>query len=107
MLSPAVAAGLLLAAFLLSLPSAREETIIDQFGIRLNKELPFFDETRAWSEVTDISTVPAPVNQHPEGFAVVFRFENKSTVTTLGHDLRGGTDKQLQRRATEWRDAAH
>jgi len=106
-LSPAVAAGLLLAAFLLSLPSAREETIIDQFGIRLNKELPFFDETRGWSEVTDISTVPAPVNQHPEGFAVVFRFENKSTVTTLGHDLRGGTDKQLQRRATEWRDAAH
>src|SRR5438128_601244 len=106
-LSPAVAAGLLLAAFLLSLPSAREETIIDKFGIRLNKELPLFDETRGWSEVTDISTVPAPANQHHEGFAVVFRFENKSTVTTLGHDLRGGTDKQLQRRATEWRDAAH
>src|SRR5207253_9934949 len=41
-LSPAVAAGLLLAAFLLSLPSAREETIIDQFGIRPNQELPFF-----------------------------------------------------------------
>src|SRR2546428_716683 len=106
-LSPAVAAGLPPPAFLPSLPSAREETIIHPLRTRPDKELAVLAPTPRWSEVTDISTVPAPVNQHPEGFAVVFRFENKSTVTTLGHDLRGGTDKQLQRRATEWRDAAH
>ena len=105
-LGPSIAAGLLLVAFLLSLPSARDETIIDESGFRITKELPFFDETRFWRDVTDITTVPAPVSRHTEGFAVIINFANNSPVTTVDRDLRGGTDKQLQQKAIAWRDTS-
>ena len=105
-LNPAIAAAILLVAVVLSLPSARVQTVIEPGGFHLMREIPFFDEDRPWSTVTDISTVPAPTIQHFEGIAVVFRFNNRSPISTLDSRLRGGTDKQLLTSATRWREGA-
>ena len=101
-LSPAVAAAVFLAALVLTLPSARVQTVIEPGGFHLMRAVPFFDEDRSWSTVTEISTVPASIAQHFEGLAVVFHFTNNSTISTLDSHLRGGTDKQLQTSATTW-----
>lgn len=101
-LSPALAAALLLGSIVLSLPSTRVQTVIDQSGFHLMSAVPFFDDDRAWSTVTKIDTVPAPTQQHFEGIAVVFTFNNRSPVSTLDGHLRGGTDKQLFDTATKW-----
>ncbi len=106
-LNPAIAAAVLLVAFVLSLPSARVQTVIEPGGFHVMREVPFFDEDRPWSTVSDISTVPAPTMQHFEGIAVVFKFNNnKSTISTLNSRLRGGTDKQLLTSATQWWEGA-
>src|SRR5438132_1616186 len=101
-LSPALAAALLLGSIVLSLPSTRVQTVIDQSGFHLMSAVPFFDDDRAWSTVTKIDTVPAPTQQHFEGIAVVFTFNNRSPVSTLDGHLRGGTDKQLFDAANKW-----
>jgi hypothetical protein len=103
-LNPAISAALLLFAVVLALPSARVQTVIDRSGLHLMKEIPFFDENKAWSTVTDIRTVEAPTVQHFEGVAVVFEFADRSPVSTLHSHLRGGTDKQLLASATAWRE---
>jgi hypothetical protein len=105
-LNPAPAAAILLAAIVLTLPSSRVQTIIDESGIHLMRELPFFDDNRPWTTVTDMTLVSAPTNQHYEGVAVVFTFANKPPVSTLDAHLRGGTDKQLLASATEWQRQA-
>jgi hypothetical protein len=106
-LNPAMAAAVLLVAFVLSLPSARVQTVIEPGGFHIMREIPFFDEDRPWSTVSDITTVPAPTMQHFEGIAVVFKFNNnKSTISTLNSRLRGGTDKQLLTSATQWWEGA-
>ena len=103
-LNPAIAAAVLLASLVLTLPSARVQTIIEPGGFHLMREIPLFDDDRPWSQVTDIQTVTAPTAQHFEGIAVVFRFQGKSNVSTLDGRLRGGTDKQLLTSATAWRE---
>jgi hypothetical protein len=103
-LSPAIAAAVLLISIFVSLPSTRVQTVIDRGGFHITRELPFFDEDRAWATVIGIQTVPAPTSQHFEGFAVVFTFQDRSPISTLDSRLRGGTDKQLQNAATAWRD---
>jgi hypothetical protein len=105
-LNPAIAAALLLAAIVLALPSMRVQTVIDAGGFHLMRPLPFFDQDKAWSSVTEMTTVPAPTIQHFEGVAVVFRFADGGTVSTLDERLRGGTDKQLFASATAWRESA-
>ena len=90
-LNPAIAAAVLLASLVLTLPSARVQTIIEPGGFHLMREIPLFDDDRPWSQVTDIQTVTAPTAQHFEGIAVVFRFQGKSNVSTLDGRLRGGT----------------
>ena len=105
-LNPSIAAAVLLVAVVLCLPSARVQTVIEPGGFHLMREIPIFDEDRPWTTVTEISTVPAPTMQHFEGVAVVFRFTNKSPISTLDARLRGGTDKQLLTSATRWREGA-
>jgi hypothetical protein len=103
-LNPAISAALLLFSVVLTLPSARVQTVIDRSGMHLMKEIPFFDENLPWSRVTDIRTVEAPTFQHFEGIAVVFEISDHSPVSTLNSHLRGGTDKQLIASATAWRE---
>ena len=102
-LNPAIAAAVLLAGVVLTLPSLRVQTIIDASGIHIMTPIPFFDDNRAWSSVTDVKTVDAPTSQHFEGVAVVFTFKDKGPLSTLDGRLRGGSDRQLVSSAEKWR----
>jgi hypothetical protein len=105
-LNPSIAAALLLAAIVTCLPGARAQTIIDASGFHIMRAIPFLDDNRGWTSVKDMTTVPAPTVQHFEGVAVVFTFDDNSTITTLDAHLRGGTDKQLLTSAEEWQRQA-
>jgi len=102
-LNPAIAAALLLAGVVLTLPSLRIQTVIDQSGFHITTAIPFFDDNRAWSTVTDVTVVDAPTTQHFEGVAVVFTFKDKGPLSTLDGRLRGGSDRQLVTSAEKWR----
>jgi hypothetical protein len=105
-LNPAISAAIVLAAIVTTLPSARVQTVIDQSGFHIMRELPFFDDDRSWTSVTNMELVSAPTQQHFEGVAVLFTFDDDSPVSTRDAHLRGGTDKQLLTSATEWRRLA-
>jgi len=105
-LNPSIAAAVLLAAIVLCLPSARAQTIVDESGFHIMRALPFFDDNKSWTSVKDMKTVPAPTVQHFEGVAVLFSFDDNSTISTLDAHLRGGTDKQLLTSATQWQRGA-
>ena len=102
-LNPAIAAAVLLAGVVLTLPSLRVQTVIDESGFHIMTPLPFFDDNRAWSSVTDVTTIDAPTTQHFEGVAVVFTFKDKGSLSTLDGRLRGGSDRQLVTSAEKWR----
>jgi len=102
-LNPAIAAAVLLAAVVLTLPSLRVQTIIDGSGFHIMTAFPLFDDNRAWSSVTDVTTIDAPTTQHFEGVAVVFTFKDKGPLSTLDGRLRGGSDRQLVTSAQKWR----
>ena len=103
---PAVSAAVLLLGVALALPSARAVVVFDGSGVRVVRELPFLDDARPWQAVEEIRAVPAPLDRHPSGVAVVVRFADGVSFTTLGHYLHGGTDKQFFDLARTWRDAA-
>jgi hypothetical protein len=105
-LNPSIAAAVLLAAIVTCLPGARAQTVIDASGFHIMRAVPFLDDNRGWTSVKDMTTVPAPTVQHFEGVAVVFTFDDNSTITTLDAHLRGGTDKQLLTSAEEWQRQA-
>jgi hypothetical protein len=102
-LNPAIAAAVLLAAVVLTLPSLRVQTVIDGSGFHIMTAFPLFDDNRPWSSVTDVTTVDAPTTQHFEGVAVVFTFKDKGPLSTLDGRLRGGSDRQLVTSAQKWR----
>lgn len=102
-LNPAIAAAVLLAGVVLTLPSLRVQTVIDQSGFHITTPVPFFDDNRSWSSVTDVTVVDAPTSQHFEGVAVVFTFKDKGPLSTLDGRLRGGSDRQLVTSAEKWR----
>ena len=102
-LNPAIAAAVLLAGIVLTLPSLRVQTVIDQSGFHITTPIPFFDDNRSWSSVTDVTVVDAPTSQHFEGIAVVFSFKDKGPLSTLDGRLRGGSDRQLVTSAEKWR----
>jgi hypothetical protein len=102
-LNPAIAAAVLLAGVVLTLPSLRVQTVIDESGFHIMTAIPFLDDNRAWSSVTDVKTVDAPTTQHFEGVAVVFTFKDKGPLSTLDGRLRGGSDRQLVTSAEKWR----
>jgi hypothetical protein len=102
-LNPSIAAAVLLVAVVLTLPSLRVQTIIDQSGFHITTAFPLFDDNRPWSSVTDVTVVDAPTTQHFEGVAVVFTFKDKGPLSTLDGRLRGGSDRQLVTSAEKWR----
>ena len=102
-LNPSIAAAVLLAAVVLTLPSLRVQTVIDESGFHITTPIPFFDDNRPWSSVTDVQVIDAPTTQHFEGVAVVFTFKDKGPLSTLDGRLRGGSDRQLVTSAEKWR----
>ena len=101
--NPAIAAAVLLVAVVLTLPSLRVQTVIDESGFHIMTPFPLFDDNRAWSTVTDVKVIDAPTTQHFEGVAVVFTFKDKGPLSTLDGRLRGGSDRQLVTSAEKWR----
>jgi hypothetical protein len=102
-LNPAIAAAVLLAGVVLTLPSLRVQTVIDESGFHMMTPFPLFDDNRAWSSVTEVTVVDAPTTQHFEGVAVVFTFKDKGPLSTLDGRLRGGSDRQLVTSSEKWR----
>jgi hypothetical protein len=102
-LNPSIAAAILLAAVVLTLPSLRVQTVIDQSGFHITTAFPLFDDNRPWSSVTEVTVIDAPTTQHFEGVAVVFTFKDKGPLSTLDGRLRGGSDRQLVTSAEKWR----
>ena len=103
-LNPALAAAVLLAGVVLTLPSLRIQTVIDQSGFHITTAIPLLgDDNRPWTSVTDVTVVDAPTTQHFEGVAVVFTFKDKGPLSTLDGRLRGGSDRQLVTSAEKWR----
>jgi len=102
-LNPAIAAAVLLAGVVLTLPSLRVQTVIDESGFHIMTPFPLFDDNRAWSSVTGVEVIDAPTTQHFEGVAVVFTFKDKGPLSTLDGRLRGGSDRQLVTSAEKWR----
>ena len=102
-LNPSIAAAVLLAAVVLTLPSLRVQTVIDESGFHITTPVPFFDDNRPWSSVTDVQVIDAPTTQHFEGVAVVFTFKDKGPLSTIDGRLRGGSDRQLVTSAEKWR----
>lgn len=104
---PAIAAAVLLLGVTLSLPAARTVVVFGDHGVRMVRELPFLDDERPWGAVAEITAIPAPLDRHPSGVAVVVRFADGASITTLGNYLQGGTDKQLFDTARGWRASAN
>src|SRR5438552_7509673 len=102
-LNPAIAAAVLLAGVVLTLPSPRVQTVIGASGFHIMTPFPLFDDNRAWSSVTGVEVIDAPTTQHFEGVAVVFTFKDKGPLSTLDGRLRGGSDRQLVTSAEKWR----
>src|SRR5438094_52649 len=102
-LNPAIAAAVLLAGVVLTLPSLRVQTVIDESGFHIMTPFPLFDDNRAWSSVTGVEVIDAPTTQHFEGVAVVFTFKDKGPLSTLDARLHGGSDRQLVTSAEKWR----
>ena len=103
---PVLSAALLLGGLLSTLPSTRPHVIVDAAGVHVTGALPFFDEDRSWGTVTGIETIPAMLNRHYGGIAVVFHFANRAPVNTVDDHVWGGTDGQLFEFANLWRGAA-
>jgi len=103
---PAVSAAVLLLGVALALPAARTLVVFDSAGVRVVRELPFLDDERSWNAVADITAVPAPLDRHPSGVAVIVRFADGASISTLDSYVRGGTDKQLFDVARTWRTSA-
>src|SRR5947207_3018358 len=102
-LNPSIAAAVLLAAVVLTLPSLRVQTVIAESGFHITTPIPFFDDNRPSASVTDVQVIDAPTTQHFEGVAVVFTFKDKGPLSTLDGRLRGGSDRQLVTSAEKWR----
>jgi hypothetical protein len=74
--------------------------VIDSVGVREVVPLPFVGIDKKWHEVTDVQRSEGLGRL--EGFGVTIFFSGGRWVTTVDHDLSGGTDGQLLRSATSW-----
>jgi hypothetical protein len=99
----AAAAALLLgvAAFA---PTVASTLVIDEVGLREVVPLPIVGIDKRWAEVTDVQRSEGPGRL--EGFGVTVIFSGGRWITTIDHDLSGGTDGQLLKSATSWWHAA-
>ncbi len=99
-LGTSVTAAALLLGFAAYAPTVASTLVVDSGGIRDTVPLPLIGIERTWSDVSDVVKTPSPGRL--EAFGVTVRFSDGRTITTLDHDLSGGTDGQLFQRATSW-----
>jgi hypothetical protein len=104
LLGTAVAAGALFFGFAAYAPTVASTLVIDSAGLREVVPLPIIGIDKKWSEVTDVQKSEGPGRL--EGFGVTVIFSGGRWITTIDHDLSGGTDGQLLKSATSlWQNA--
>jgi len=104
LLGTTVAAGALFFGFAAFAPTVATTLVIDSVGLREVVPLPFVGIDKKWSDVTDVQKSEGPGRL--EGFGVTIFFSGGRWVTTIDHDLSGGTDGQLLKSAKSWADNA-
>ncbi|MEO8633534.1 MAG: hypothetical protein ABI466_09240, partial [Chloroflexota bacterium] len=100
LLSTSVAAAALFLGFAAFAPTVASTLVVDSAGLREVVPLPIIGVDRQWSGVTDVQKSEGPGRL--EGFGVTVFFSDGRWVTSIDHDLSGGTDGQLLKAADGW-----
>ncbi|HET9808856.1 MAG TPA: hypothetical protein VFQ66_04115 [Candidatus Limnocylindria bacterium] len=100
LLGTSFAAAALFLGFAAFAPTVASTLVIDSVGLREVVPLPLIGVDKKWGEVSDVQKSEGPGRL--EGFGVTVFFRDGRWVTTVDHDLSGGTDGQLYQRATSW-----
>jgi len=104
LLSTTVAAAALFLGFAAFAPTVASTLVIDSAGLREVVPLPIVGIDKKWTEVTDVQRSEGPGRL--EGIGVTVFFSGGRWITTVDHDLSGGTDGQLLKVATSlWQNA--
>jgi len=104
LLGTTVAAAALFLGFSAFAPTVASTLVIDSVGLRDIVPLPIVGVDKKWSDVTDVQKSEGPGRL--EGFGVTIFFSGGGWVTTVDHDLSGGTDGQLLKAADSlWKNA--
>jgi hypothetical protein len=104
LLSTSVAVAALFLGFAAFAPTVASTLVIDNVGLHEVVPLPIVGIDKKWSEVTDVQRSEGPGRL--EGIGVTIFFSGGRWITTVDHDLSGGTDNQLLRTATSlWQNA--
>lgn len=100
LLGTSFAAAALFLGFAAFAPTVASTLVIDSAGLREVVPLPLIGVDKKWAEVGDVQRSEGPGRL--EGIGVTVFFKDGRWVTTVDHDLSGGTDGQLFQRATAW-----
>jgi hypothetical protein len=100
LLGTGAAAAALFLGFAAFAPTVASTLVIDAGGVREVVPLPIVGIDKKWHEVTDVQRSDGPGRL--EGFGVTVIFSGGRWITTVDHDLSGGTDGQLLRAADSW-----
>ena len=104
LLSTSIAAAALFLGFAAFAPMVASTLVIDSVGLREVVPLPIIGIDKKWSDVTDVQRSEGPGRL--EGIGVTVIFSGGRWITTVDHDLSGGTDGQLLKSATSlWQNA--
>ena len=104
LLSTTGAAAALLLGLLAFGPTVGTTLVIDSVGIREVAGLPIVGIEKKWFEVSSVEKSDGPGRL--EGFGVTIKFIDGRWVTTVDHDLSGGSDGVLFQKAKSWWDNA-
>jgi hypothetical protein len=104
LLSTSIAIAALFLGFAAFAPTVATTLVIDSAGLREVVPLPIVGIDKKWSEVTEVQRSQGPGRL--EGIGVTVFFSGGRWITTVDHDLSGGTDGQLLKSATSWADNA-
>jgi hypothetical protein len=100
LLGTSFAAAALFFGFAAFAPTVASTLVIDSVGLREVVPLPIIGVDKKWVEVEKVEKSVGPGRL--EGFGVTVFFQGGRWVSTIDHDLSGGTDGQLLQRATTW-----
>ena len=104
LLSTSVAIAALFLGFAAFAPTVASTLVIDNVGLHEVVPLPIVGIDKKWAEVTDVQRSEGPGRL--EGIGVTVFFSGGRWITTVDHDLSGGTDGQLLKTATSlWQNA--
>ena len=104
LLGSSAAAAALLLGFAAFSPTVASTLVIDSVGLREVVPLPIVGIDKKWFEVSKVEKSDGPGRL--EGFGVTVFFSGGRWITTVDHDLSGGTDGQLLKSAISWADNA-